>query len=87
MTFEIKHLTYIFLYVDNLVSLKTIGKAGKAVTKSLGRTLTSIGESSDTRGLKRIFRAQNQRRPSPNDNNIATHNEMKIKTSAEGGMI
>jgi hypothetical protein len=52
------------IYVDNLVSLKSIGKAGMAVTKRLGKTLTTIGESSDTRGLKRIFKAQNLRMPS-----------------------
>jgi hypothetical protein len=29
------------------------------VTKKLGKTLTSIGESPDQRGLKRMFMAQN----------------------------
>lgn len=41
------------------MGLKSIGKAGKAVTKKIGKTLSSIGESPDRRGLKRIFMAQN----------------------------
>jgi hypothetical protein len=32
--------------------LKTIGKAGRAVTMQIGKTLTSIGESPDLRGKK-----------------------------------
>jgi hypothetical protein len=40
------------------------------VTKQLGKTLTSIGESPDKRGLKRMFRAQNPQTQStvPDDN-------------------
>jgi hypothetical protein len=38
--------------------LKSIGKAGKAVTKQIGKTLTSIGESSDQRGLQKLNKAQ-----------------------------
>lgn len=41
------------------MGLKSIGKAGKAVTKKIGKTLISIGESPDRRGLKRMFMAQN----------------------------
>ena len=39
--------------------LKSIGKAGKAVTKQLGKTLTSIGESPNVRGQQRVNLAQN----------------------------
>ena len=83
------HISRIYsaLCTDNLVSLKSIGKAGMAVTKRLGRTLTTIGESSDTRGLKRIFNAQNLRRASTNEVNNATHIERKLKTSTDEGMI
>jgi hypothetical protein len=45
--------------VDNLGGLKSIGKAGKAVTKHLGKTLTSIVESPDQRGHQKVFLAQN----------------------------
>lgn len=41
------------------LGLKSIGKAGKAVTKQLGRTLTKIGESPDKRGHERMFLVQN----------------------------
>jgi hypothetical protein len=34
---------------DHLVGLKSIGKAGKAVTKQLGKTITSLGDSPDKR--------------------------------------
>jgi hypothetical protein len=47
------------LLVDNLVGLKSIGKAGKAVTKQISKTLSAIGESPDQRGLSKINRAQN----------------------------
>ena len=57
------------------------------MTKRLGRTLTTIGESSDTRGLKRIFNAQNLRRASTNEVNNAIHIERKLKTSTDEGMI
>jgi hypothetical protein len=67
---------------DNIATLKSIGKAGMAVTKRLGKTLTTIGESSDTRGLKRIFKAQNLRRPSTKN----APNERKLKTSTDEGM-
>lgn len=75
------------MFSDNLVSLKSISKAGKAVTKRLGKTLNTIGESSDTRGLKRIFNAQNLRKSSPNKPSNPVRNEMKIRTDAEKGMI
>lgn len=58
-----------------------------AATKRLGKTLTTIGESSDTRGLKRIFKAQNIRRSSTNEDNKATHNKRKMKASSEEGMM
>lgn len=44
--------------IDNLSGLKSIGKAGKAVTKQIGKTLTAIGESSDQRGLHKLNKAQ-----------------------------
>ncbi|GAX12581.1 hypothetical protein FisN_13Lh037 [Fistulifera solaris] len=44
---------------ENLVGLKSIGKAGKAVTKQIGKTLTSIGDSPDKRAQNKIFKAQN----------------------------
>jgi hypothetical protein len=39
--------------------LKSIGKAGKAVTKQLGKTLTKIGDSPDKRGHEKLFLVQN----------------------------
>ena len=41
-----------------MAGLKSIGKAGKAVTKQLGKTLTSLGESPDKRGLQKIQQAR-----------------------------
>jgi hypothetical protein len=43
---------------ENLGGLKSIGKAGKAVTKQLGKTLTSMGESPDKRGHDKVFLTQ-----------------------------
>jgi hypothetical protein len=37
----------------------SIGKAGKAMTKQIGKTLTSLGESPDKRGHQRMFLANN----------------------------
>jgi len=45
--------------------LKTIGKASKAVTKQLGKTLTKIGESPDKRGLEKLLAVQNPQVQSP----------------------
>lgn len=39
--------------------MKSIGKAGKAVTKQLGKTLTKIGDSPDKRGHEKLFLVQN----------------------------
>lgn len=45
------------------MGLKSIGKAGKAVTKQLGRSLTSMGESpSQTEGPAK-HRESSERRP------------------------
>jgi hypothetical protein len=44
---------------ENLGGLISIGKAGKAVTKQIGKTLTSLGESPDKRGHQRINLANN----------------------------
>lgn len=41
-----------------MAGLKSIGKAGKAVTKQLGKTLTSLGESPDKRGLPKVQQAR-----------------------------
>jgi hypothetical protein len=45
--------------VIEAIGLKTIGKAGKAVTHKIGKTLTKIGESPDKRGHERLFFLQN----------------------------
>ena len=39
---------------ESLVGLKSIGKAGKAVTKQLGKTLTSLSETPDKRSQMRM---------------------------------
>jgi hypothetical protein len=39
---------------DHTGGLLSIGKAGKAVTKQLGKTLTSLGESPDKRVLQKV---------------------------------
>jgi len=52
---------HLFRRPENLGGLKTIGKAGKAVTKQLGKTLTAIGDSPDKRGLNKMQLAQNPR--------------------------
>ncbi|GKY92544.1 hypothetical protein MPSEU_000224700 [Mayamaea pseudoterrestris] len=44
---------------EGLAGLKSIGKAGKAVTKQLGKTLTKIGDSPDKRGHEKLFLVQN----------------------------
>lgn len=49
------------MLLDNLIGLKSIGKAGKAVSKQIGKTLTAIGESPDQRGLQKVSKAQNPR--------------------------
>ena len=45
--------------------LKSIGKAGKAVTRQLGKTLTSIGESPDKRVEHKanLLRYERQKEP------------------------
>jgi len=45
-------------FSENL-GLKSIGRAGKAVTKQLGKTLTSMSDTPDKRGLKKMVTAQN----------------------------
>jgi len=57
-------LDILFLTTESL-GLKTIGKAGKAVTKQVGKALTKIGESPDKRGLDKLLSAQNPRAQSP----------------------
>ena len=42
-------------FADHMAGLK---KAGKAVTKQLGKTLTSLGESPDKRGLQMVQQAR-----------------------------
>jgi hypothetical protein len=49
----------VFPAPENLGGLKSIGKAGKAVTKQLGKTLTSLGDSPDRRGQGLMQVAQN----------------------------
>lgn len=49
---------FVRAYTDNL-GLKSIGKAGKAVTKQVGKALTKIGESPDKRGHEKMFLVQN----------------------------
>ena len=44
---------------EGLAGLKSIGKAGKAVTKQLGRTLVKISDSPDKRGHEKLFLVQN----------------------------
>lgn len=39
--------------------MKSIGKASKAVTKQLGKTLIKIGDSPDKRGHEKLFLVQN----------------------------
>jgi hypothetical protein len=51
-------LTYTAV-TEGIAGLKSIGKAGKAVTKQLGKTLTKIGESPDKRGHEKLFLVQN----------------------------
>lgn len=41
---------------DNMIGLKSIGKAGKLVRRQIGKTLTSIGETADQRGLNKVHR-------------------------------
>jgi hypothetical protein len=53
-----------------LVGLKSIGKAGKAVTKQISKTLSAIGESPDQRGLQKINRAQNPQYTARKDKKI-----------------
>ena len=43
---------------DNLSGLKTIGKAGIAVTKQIGKTLSALGESPDQRGHQKLKKVQ-----------------------------
>jgi hypothetical protein len=76
-------LTLTLHLTDNLV--KSIGKAGKAVTKRIGKTLTSIGESSDQRGLKRIVKAQNPGRQSLHQNGQFFQSKMKLRTGGDEG--
>lgn len=46
---------------ESMGGLKTLGKAGKAVTKQLGKTLHSLGDSPDRRGQDLLLQAQNPR--------------------------
>lgn len=39
--------------------MRSIGKAGKAVTKQVGKALTKISESPDKRGQDKAFLVQN----------------------------
>lgn len=65
------------------MGLKTIGKAGKAVTKHLGKTLTSLGESPDKRGQQRFNVAKNSREIVSNQ----WHNKnVKIKGKSDLGL-
>lgn len=57
--FDLSVFSKAHYFTDTLVGLKSIGKAGKAVTKQLGKTLTSIAESPDQRGHQKLFLAQN----------------------------
>jgi hypothetical protein len=52
---------------DTLPGLKSIGKAGKAVGKQLGKTLTKIGDSPDKRGFNKLKLAQNPQLQSAKD--------------------
>lgn len=54
--------------------MKSIGKAGKAVTKQIGKTLTAIGESPDKRAHNKIFKAKN-----PNLVKNATSQQRKVR--------
>ena len=45
--------------IENVGGLKSIGKAGKAVTRQLGKTLTAMGESPNKRGQTKMALARN----------------------------
>jgi hypothetical protein len=64
--------SYHILSPDNVVGFKSIGKAGKAVTKQLGKTLTSIGESPDQRGHQKLLQAQTPQFASTTTKNVNT---------------
>lgn len=49
----------LLLLEENIVGLKSIGKAGKAVTRQLGKTLTAISESPDKRAQEKLAHVQN----------------------------
>jgi hypothetical protein len=73
------------LFLDNLMGLKSIGKAGKAVTKKIGKTLSSIGESPDRRGLKRIFMAQNPQMQSLQP--LSRRSHLKANVDVDSGTL
>jgi len=73
---------------DNLGGLKSIGKAGKAVTKQLGKTLTSIAESPDQRGLQKVINAQNpQLRTAKSKKEIAHSHEAQNNLGLDTGKV
>ena len=51
-------LSLIILYAEHLGRLRSLGKAGKAATKQLGKALTSLGETPDKRGQQLLYTAK-----------------------------
>lgn len=79
------------LLSDALGGLKSIGKAGKAVTRQLGKTLTAIGESPEKRAQQKLdtalFRPEKTR---PHGANPRMENEsgvIKTGTGTYKGLI
>ena len=63
-----------------MAGLKSISKAGKAVTKQLGKTLTSLGESPDKRGLQKIQQARDTGSVVTKAQSVVTSNPLGLDT-------
>ena len=70
---------YSRIFLDHMAGLKSIGKAGKAVTKQLGKTLTSLGESPDKLGLQKVQQSRD-------NNSVVTRAAQSVVTSNPLGL-
>uniref|UniRef100_A0A7S2Y632 C2 domain-containing protein n=1 Tax=Entomoneis paludosa TaxID=265537 RepID=A0A7S2Y632_9STRA len=68
---------------EHLGRLRSIGKAGKAVTMQLGKTLTALGESPDKRGHDRLYLAQNKENQPIHDKK-GHHNTKRVAKVSAG---
>ncbi|KAL7570167.1 hypothetical protein ACA910_020005 [Epithemia clementina (nom. ined.)] len=68
---------------EHLGRLRSLGKAGKAATKQLGKALTSLGDTPDKRGQQLLYKAKDKQN-SPVGNREKRKNGRKKRNVATG---